>query len=182
MKRIIAFAGSNSRDSINHLLVSAIAEQIVAAETRVIKLTDFSIPMYSIDTENESGIPIDVQLLRNEIEKSQGIIISVNEHNGTVSAFFKNIMDWLSRADRNFLERKKLLVISTSPGARGAKSALEYTKTTLPRFGADVVESFGFPSFQENFDQSTRTITNPTLQLGINEVVAAFIQEVQGAD
>ncbi len=179
MKKILAFAGSNSRHSINHLLTTAITNQIESLETKVIKLSDYDIPMYSIDLENEAGIPVDVKLLQNEISKSQGVIISVNEHNGTVSAFFKNILDWLSRADRNFLEGKILLLASTSPGGRGAKTALEYVKMSLPRFGATVVESFSFPSFQENFDSENQIITNPTLQLGLDEVVASFVQEVQ---
>lgn len=178
MKKIIAFAGSNSKDSINHQLVTAIAGQIKNCETKVIRLTDYSIPMYTIDVENESGIPIDVQLLRNEIDKHHGVIISVNEHNGSVSTFCKNIFDWLSRADRNYLEGKKVLLTSTSPGARGAKMALEYTKLSLPRFGATIVESFSFPSFQENFDVAKGQISNPTLQLGLDEVVASFVQEV----
>ena len=181
MKRIIAFAGSNSKNSINHLLVSAITRQIENCETKVIRLSDYDIPMYGIDLENEAGIPIDVQLLKNEIAKSQGVIISVNEHNGSVSAFFKNILDWLSRADRNYLEGKKVLLASTSPGARGAKTALEYAKMSLPRFGADVVESFSFPSFQENFDSDKGIVTNANLQLGLDEVIASFVQEVQSA-
>lgn len=181
MKRILAFAGSNSKVSINQQLVAAIAAQVDGIETKVIHLTDFKIPMYTIDVENESGIPVDVQLLKNEIAKSDGLIISVNEHNGTVSAYFKNILDWLSRADRNYLEGKKLLLTSTSPGARGAKTALEYAKMSLPRFGGQIVESFSFPSFQENFDIAQGTISNPTLQLGIDEVVASFVQEVNTA-
>lgn len=179
MKKIIAFAGSNSKDSINHKLVTAIASQINTCEITVINLTDYNIPMYAIDTENASGIPIDVQLLKTEIAKCQGVIMSVNEHNGSVSAFFKNVLDWLSRADRNYLEGKKVLLTSTSPGARGAKTALEYAKMSLPRFGAAIVESFSFPSFQENFDSEKGCISNPTLQLGIDEVVASFVQEVQ---
>jgi len=182
MKKIIAFAGSNSSNSINHQLITAIAGQITSCETTVLKLTDYNIPMFNIDTENESGIPEDLLLLKTEIEKCQGIILSVNEHNGAVSAFFKNILDWLSRTDRNYLEGKKVLLTSTSPGARGAKSALEYAKASLPRFGAAIVESFSFPSFQENFDSEKGRISNDTLQLGINEVVASFLQEVQATD
>lgn len=181
MQKIIAFAGSNSKDSINHLLVTAIASQIKEQDVKIVRLTDYTIPIYNLDDEQASGIPVDVLLLKNEIEKCKGIIISVNEHNGSVSAFFKNILDWLSRADRNYLEGKKILLASTSPGARGAGMALDYTKSSLPRFGADVVESFSFPSFQENFDLEKGEISNPTLQLGISEVVASFIQEVQTA-
>lgn len=182
MKKIIAFAGSNSKESINHDLVSAIAGQITNHDVKVIRLSDYKIPMYSIDTENEKGIPVDVQLLKNEILKCQGLILSVNEHNGSVSAFLKNILDWLSRADRNYLEGRKVLLTSTSPGARGAKTALEYAKMSLPRFGAQIVESFSFPSFQENFDTKKMQISNPTLQLGIDEVVASFLQEVASGD
>lgn len=182
MKRIMAFAGSNSKESINHLLVTAIVGQIHDMETQIFKLSDYDIPMYGIDKEKDAGIPIDVQLLKTEIDKSHGLIISVNEHNGSISAFFKNILDWLSRADRNYLEGKKVLLASTSPGGRGAKLALEYVKTTLPRFGADVVESFSFPSFQENFDQEKITITNTTLQLGLDQVLASFLQEVRSVE
>jgi NAD(P)H-dependent FMN reductase len=178
MKKILAFAGSNSKDSINYQLVTAIAAQVEGIETKVVKLTAYDIPMYSIDLENEEGIPVDVQLLKNEISKCQGLIVSVNEHNGSVSAFFKNVLDWLSRADRNYLEGKKLLIASTSPGERGAKTALEYAKMSMPRFGGEVVESFSFPSFQENFDTAKGVISNPTLQLGMAQVVASFVQEV----
>ncbi|WP_299215623.1 NAD(P)H-dependent oxidoreductase, partial [uncultured Dokdonia sp.] len=113
-----------------------------------------------------------------KIEKNE-LILSVNEHNGTVSAFFKNILDWLSRVDRNFLSDTKILLMSTSPGARGAKMALEYTKEVLPRFGGTVVESFSFPSFQDNFDTESNTIKDATLAMGVDEVIASFLQEVK---
>lgn len=178
MKRVIAFAGSNSSQSINAKLVQYVLNGCSGVDKKLIHLTDFAIPIYNIDIEQASGIPIDVQLLKAEISRADGIIISVNEHNGTVSAFFKNIIDWLSRADRNFLEGKKVLLTSTSPGARGASSALAYVKGTLPRFGAIVVESFSFPSFQQHFNSETQEIIDPLLQIGIQEVIASFLNEM----
>jgi len=179
MKKIIAFAGSNSKTSINAQLIACVAAQITSASVSVIDLTDFEIPMYSIDMENGQGFPVDVTILKNKISESDGLILSVNEHNGTVSAFFKNILDWLSRVDRNFLSDTKILLMSTSPGARGAKMALEYTKEVLPRFGGTVVESFSFPSFQDNFDTESNTIKDATLAMGVDEVIASFLQEVK---
>ena len=117
-------------------------------------------------------------MLKTEISKHQGILISVNEHNGSVSAFFKNILDWLSRADRNYLEGKKILLISTSPGGRGAKSALEYAKSSLPRMGATIVNSFSVPSFQENFDLKKGLISNTELQVEIDNAIASFVKEI----
>lgn len=178
MKKVIAFAGSNSAHSINAQLVKYVLESCSGVDKKMLNLVDFDIPMYCIDIEQASGIPIDVQLLKTDISRADGVIISVNEHNGTVSAFFKNIIDWLSRADRNFLEGKKLLLISTSPGARGASGALDYVKGTLPRFGATVVENFSFPSFQQHFDVEDQQIVDPLLQMGIQEVVASFLNEL----
>ncbi len=180
MKKIIAFAGSNSKNSINADLIMHVATQITSASVSIIDLKDLDIPMYSIDAETEQGFPVDVTILKNKISESDGVILSVNEHNGSVSAFFKNILDWLSRVDRNFLSEKKILLMSTSPGARGGKTALEYTKEILPRMGGTVVESFSFPSFQDNFDTATHTITNPTIAMGVGEVMASFLQEVEG--
>tara|TARA_R110001632_G_scaffold104444_3_gene213339 strand:+ start:1081 stop:1623 length:543 start_codon:yes stop_codon:yes gene_type:complete len=178
MKKVIGFAGSNSSQSINAELVTHVLSKLVGVSKKQLLLTDYEIPMYDIDTEQASGIPIDIQLLKNEIAKADGLVISVNEHNGSWSAFFKNTFDWLSRADRNFLEGTKVLLMSTSPGARGASSSLDYAKQTLPRFGAEVVESFSFPSFQDNFDIEAGTISNTSLEMGVQEVIGSFLNEL----
>lgn len=143
-----------------------------------LSLLDYDIPLYNLDLEQERGIPIDIQIIKNKIASSSGIIIGVNEHNGMISAYFKNIIDWLSRADRSFLANKKMLLVSTSPGARGASSALAYMKSTAPRFGGVVAESFSFPSFQENFDVNNLSITNAAMELGISQVLASFLQQL----
>ena len=57
MKKVIAFAGSNSKDSINHELVTAVASNMEACEIAIIRLTNYDIPLYSEDLEKESGIP-----------------------------------------------------------------------------------------------------------------------------
>lgn len=179
MSHLLVISGSNSRQSINTAFLRYISSQIYATETKIFDLTTLEIPMYGIDLENERGIPIDIQILKNKIAEASGLVISVNEHNGTVSAFFKNIIDWLSRADRNFLAGKKILLLSTSPGARGASSALEYTKGTLPRFGGQVVEYFSFPSFYDHFDQEKLAIKDDLTSMGVSEVIASFLQQLE---
>ena len=178
MSDIIVLSGSNSAQSINTQFLHYITGQIDSIETVYVKLTDFFIPIYNLDIEQERGIPVDIQILKNKITASSGLIIAVNEHNGSISAFFKNIIDWLSRADRNFLADKKILLVSTSPGARGAATALQYAKQTFPRFGGQVVESFSLPSFQENFDVKNQEVIGSTLKMGINEVLASFLQQI----
>lgn len=177
MKKILAFAGSNSSTSINHQFITHIANRINGHDIKIVKLADYEIPMFSIDLQNSNGFPLDIQVIKNLISEHDALIISVNEHNGMVSSFFKNILDWLSRLDRAFLTDKKILLVSTSPGARGAASALEYTKGILPRFGGLVIESFGFPSFNDNFKDDT--IQNEVLDMGIEDVLTTFAHEIE---
>lgn len=147
--KIIAFAGSNSKKSINHQLVQFVAS--LQENIEVIKLSEFDVPMYSMDIEEVEGIPNGVKSLASKLEEADAYVISVSEHNGNVSAFFKNNIDWLSRNDRNFLENKKILLLSTSPGGGGAKSALKITEGTLPYFKGEVVQSVSLGSFYDNF-------------------------------
>ena len=178
MKNILAFAGSNSSTSINQKLVDYVSAQIHEHQVKVLKLTNYIMPMYSED-EEKNGFPGMGLGLKVEIADADALIIAVNEHNGSWSAFFKNTIDWLSRIDRNFLEGKKILLMSTSPGKRGGLSALEYAKNLLPRFGGEIVESFSFPSFYENFSIEENKIVNETLYLGLNEVLSTFEQIIK---
>lgn len=145
----LAFAGSNSSKSINHQLVSYVASFI--PESKLIRLTDFNIPLYSIDIEEEQGIPEGVHELLSMITAADRIVLSVNEHNGNVSAFWKSTLDWMSRVNRKFLEGKQVLLLSTAPGGRGGVSARTLMEASLPHFGAELVGSFGLPRFHDNF-------------------------------
>ncbi len=178
MKKILAFAGSNSSTSINHKLVQFVASEIVEHQVRSIKLTDYELPMYSEDEEKEHGFPGMLMALNQQIADVDALIISVNEHNGSISTFFKNTLDWLSRLNRNFLEGKKILLMSTSPGKRGAAGALSYVSSSLPRFGAEIVESFSFPSFYDNFSEASNQVTDETLSLGLQEVLSTFAHKI----
>ena len=179
MAKILAFAGSNSANSINHHLVKYVAKDLVEHHVRVIKLTDYSIPMYSEDLEKSDGFPGMALALRQDIADVDALVISIGEHNGGWSAFFKNTMDWLSRIDRNFLAGKKILLMSTSPGQRGGVGSLEQAKNLLPRFGAEILESFTFPSFHHNFSIETQEITDETLLLGLKEVLSTFAHQIK---
>lgn len=178
MTKILAFSGSNSPTSINHQLILNVTQRISEHPVEVIKLRELEIPYYSIVREKE-GIPQDVKFLYEKIQDHPALIISVNEYNANVSGFFKNIIDWLSRVDRKFLQEKKLLLMSTSPGKRGGASALEYCKGQFSRHGAIIAESFSLPQFYENFDSQKGTISNEIFELGIEEVVTSFSQQIK---
>lgn len=179
MIKILALAGSNSKNSINQQLIDYVLGYFPNQEVKKIALTDYELPIYGIDHENEKGYPVNAKILSNIIDEHDALIISVNQHNGTVSTVFKNAIDWLSRVNRHFLVGKKVLLMSTSTGPNGGAAALEYTKKIIPSFGAEIVDSFSFPSFKENFDSENQTIPDEILKLGLAEVVTNFEHQLQ---
>jgi len=177
MASIIAFAGSNSSTSINYKLVKYTASLVEGQEIQLLNMMNFPFPMYSEDIEKTDGFSNSLMEFANDISESDGLIIAVNEHNSNVSAYFKNLLDWFSRFNRNFLEGKKILLMATSPGKRGGVGALDITKDLLPRFGAAEVITFSLPSFYDTFDEE-KGIKEATLAKAHQEAISQFLAKI----
>jgi chromate reductase, NAD(P)H dehydrogenase (quinone) len=153
MKKILAFAGSNSSTSINLKLIKATAQLIDFVQVDVIDLREYNVPIFGVDLEAEQGTPAKMRELSLLIGNYDGFLIATPEHNNMPPAFFLNIIDWLSRIDRSIFGEKPVFVMSTSPGARAGVSALAILESTLPRFGGKVVAVYSLPSFNANFGE-----------------------------
>lgn len=156
---MLVFVGSNSSKSINEQLTKAVLKELNVTHT-FIDLKTLDIPLFSEDLEREIKSPKGIVSLKDQIEAFEHILITTNEHNGNLSAFFKNIVDWLSRADKSFLQGKKVFILSTSNGKRGGLGANESLQKMIESFGCEVYESYAFSSFSENFNKETQQITN----------------------
>ena len=167
-KMVIAFAASNSSRSINKKLVTYAGALLADAEVEILDLNDYELPLFSVDREDEMGQPELAQAFLQKLTDSDGIIISFAENNGTYSAAYKNLYDWVSRIQPKVYQDKPMVLLSTSPGGRGGKSVLEFALSQIPRFGGQVKASVSVPSFGENFDLETGVI--------INDEIAAQIQ------
>ncbi|HEV8505041.1 MAG TPA: NAD(P)H-dependent oxidoreductase [Chitinophagaceae bacterium] len=139
MKNILLFAASNNPESINGNLINYTAGLFKKLKTNILRLHDYPLPVYSPETEAEQGIPKNVMLFKDQILRHDAFVISVAEHNRSVTAAFKNTLDWLSRTGKdynNLLSGKPILLISTSPSPGGARTALANAETILRAFGA----------------------------------------------
>ncbi|MBL4708233.1 MAG: NAD(P)H-dependent oxidoreductase [Flavobacteriales bacterium] len=154
MKNIIALGGSNSKKSINKTFASYVANQIVDVQVTIVDLNDFDLPLYGIDTETNNGIPEDVKRLNSLLELSDGLVISLAEHNGSYSTAFKNAFDWLSRIDKKLWKNKPMLLMATTPGARGGIGVLSSAKMAFPHLGGNIIADFSLPSFYDNFSEN----------------------------
>ncbi|MEC3964498.1 NAD(P)H-dependent oxidoreductase [Flagellimonas halotolerans] len=153
MAAILAFAGSNSSTSINFKLVKLTTALVQNHDIQTLDMAEHPFPVFSEDLEKEEGYSASLKELKEQINSASGLILSVNEHNGNPSAYFKNVLDWLSRMDRKFLEGTKVLLMSTSGGKRGGKGSLTVVENMLPRFGAEIVAIFSLPSFYDKFSE-----------------------------
>ena len=172
MKKIVAFAGSNSKKSINKELAIFTARLVENVEVQVLDLNDYQMPIYGIDVENESGIPQKAQEFLKILHRADGIVLSLAEHNGNFASVFKNIYDWSSRIEKEVWNHTPMLLMATSPGARGGASVLSLAKNGFPYLGGNIVADFSLPSFYDNFKDGE--VVNQELSTVLKEQVSVF--------
>ena len=151
MKKVVTIAGSNSQKSINKLLIEYAASLLKEVEIITIDLNDYILPIYGEDFEAENGIPTAVKRLDEIIDSADGFVISLAEHNGSYTAVFKNILDWLSRINMQIWRERPMLLFATSPGGRGGATVLQSASAYFPFLGGKIIETFSLPSFYDNF-------------------------------
>ena len=172
MKKIIAFGASSSKNSINKQLAIYAASLFENASVEVLDLNDYDMPIFSVDREKEDGIHPLAQRFYDRIGAADCIVISFAEHNGSYSAAFKNIFDWASRINAKTFQQKPMLLLATSPGARGGSSVLDIANKRFPFQGGDVKGSFSLPSFHENFKEEK--IINEELNADLIELIQSI--------
>lgn len=168
--RIIAFGASYSKYSINRQFAAYTSQHFVPAEIEVLDLNDYPLPLFTVDVEAEKGHPDIIDRFLAKIAEADLLIISMSEHNGSYTVAFKNLLDWSSRKKMKLFQGKKVLLISTSPGPRGASGSITAAKNRFPVHGADIIAEFSLPSFEQNFNTQSG-IVNPELKAKFLEVI-----------
>lgn len=172
--KVLAFAASNSKKSINKNLVTYAAGLLNNAQTEVLDLNDYELPLYSEDKEAELGHPAIAQEFLNKIGHSDAIIISFAEHNGSYTAAYKNLFDWSSRINQKVFQNKPLVFLATSPGPGGAASVLAAATNSAPFFSGEVKASLSIPNFYDNFDLESAEIKNADIHAKLDEALQSL--------
>ena len=168
--KILAFAGSPSKNSINKKLATYVAHLFKNAEIEVLDLNDYEMPLFSVDIEKTIGHHPLAQALLNKIALSDFIVLSLAENNSNYSAAFKNVFDWCSRINVKVFQQKPMLLMAASDGKRGGANVLEIAQKAFPRYGADIKATFSFPTFYDNFDIKNGSISTPELDAAIKKL------------
>ncbi len=147
---ITLFAASNSQHSINKALIEIIASTYPSLDYNIIDLDNYPLPIFAIDHLQENGVPENAAQFKSILSASDGLIIAIPEHNGSIPAFFKNILDWVSKADQQYkvLLNKPVVLLSASPGGGGA-SSVAHAEAILKRLGAMIIDKIVVNNFYQ---------------------------------
>ena len=158
--RVLAFAGSARRDSLNKRLVAYAAgfARDAGADVTLLDLDDHEMPVYHGDLEAAHGLPPAAQRLREAFLAHDALLIASPENNASVPAALKNAIDWVSRphAGQNGLvpyQGKVAELLAASTGALGGMRGLPHLRAILQALGVLVLtEQFALGRAHEAFD------------------------------
>ncbi len=146
--RIIAFAGSLRRDSLNKKLVRVAARgaEAAGAEVTHLDLSDYLMPIYDQDIEDRDGLPDAAKTLKDMFRAHDGLLISSPEYNSGYSAALKNMIDWISRPEENHpplscFTGKVAGLMAASPGGLGGLRGLVQVRMLLENIRVTCIPS-----------------------------------------
>ncbi|MGZ5032883.1 MAG: NADPH-dependent FMN reductase [Usitatibacter sp.] len=150
MARILVFAGSARRDSLNKKLarVAAEAAREAGGEVTFVDLDDYSMPVYHGDLETIEGMPGNARKLREIFIAHDGLLIASPENNQSMTSLLKNTIDWLSRSIGDGkgansglapFRNKVAGLLAASPGAYGGVRHLPHLRQSLSGLGVTVL-------------------------------------------
>lgn len=179
MKKILVFAGSARKASVNKKLAAVAAEtaRAAGAEVTLIDLADYPAPVYDGDIEAGEGIPKTIRDLKTLIAAHDGMVIVTPEYNGCVPPLLVNSLDWASRPEGDEVScavfaGKKVAIAAASPGGLGGVRVIPRLRDFLAELGAVTVPGFvTLPGAFSAFDDEGKLT---------NEVTATLLEALIG--
>jgi NAD(P)H-dependent FMN reductase len=139
--RILAFAASARRESLNRKFLTAAVAAVTqaGAEVTLLQPDEIVMPLYNGDLEGAEGMPENAVKLVGLLANHSGLLVASPEYNSMITPMFKNTLDWCSRADGDPFDGKVAAVISASPGILGGVRSLQLAQQLLLKLGCHVV-------------------------------------------
>ena len=138
--------GSYTRMALNIALMGA---KDAGAKINLIDLRNYELPLMDA-REDEETFPADVFKLRDEVQKSDGIILGTPEYHGGYSGVLKNALDLMGFDE---FQGKMIGLLGVSGGSMGATNALNGLHTIGRTLRAWVVPfQASIPAASNEFD------------------------------
>ncbi len=171
--RLLAISGSLRRGSYNGALLDAVGTECPSNIELVAWRGLGDIPPFNEDLDT---VPRPVAELRNEIVRSDAVLIATPEYNGSIPGSLKNALDWASRPfPDNCLRGKPVAVIGASTGLFGAVWAQAELRKVLKAIGASILEAeLPVPAAHDAFTPDGR-LREPRLAVALSGIVGELV-------
>lgn len=133
--KIVGIVGSLREDSYNNKFLKYVLENFGVDISSEILLIN-KIPLFN--EELEDNVPVEVIEFKSKIKEADAVIISSPEYNYSIPGVLKNALDWASR-DENPFNNKKVGIISASLGMLGGARMQYHLRQVLLCMNADVM-------------------------------------------
>ena len=152
--KLVGIAGSIADQSYNRTLLKFIAKHFEGLiDIDVLNIND--VPMFNQDNDQTNSDVI--QNLCKKIEAADGVIIATPEHNHTVPAALKNVIEWLSYEVHPF-DGKPVMIVGASYHTQGSSRAQLHLRQILEAPGVNAIvlpgNEFLLGNVKEAFDDN----------------------------
>ena len=131
--KFVGLVGSNYDQSYNRKLLEFIRRQFkIKFELEVLEIDE--VPMFNQDEKWDESFQL--RLLYNKITRADGVIIATPEHNHTISASLKSVLEWLSFEVHPF-ENKPVMIVGASYYDQGTSRAQVHLRKILDAPGVN---------------------------------------------
>jgi chromate reductase, NAD(P)H dehydrogenase (quinone) len=173
LPKVAVINGSLRKDSINKKLALAIAK--LAAGKLDLTLIDIAdLPLYNQDLE--ASFPAAATRVKSEIEAADAVLFVTPEHNRSISAALKNVIDWVARPyGKSSWLNKPGAVVGASVGPIGTAVAQAHLRAVALSQG---IALLGRPEvyflYKEGVFDAEHNVTDPQARQVLQGFVDAF--------
>jgi len=176
--KLVGIVGSNADVSYNRILLQYIKKQFSNKfELELIEIKD--VPLFN-QSDDQTNSPV-IQAINRKILQSDGVIIATPEHNHTIPASLKSLLEWLSFKIHP-LENKPVMVIGASYYDQGSSRAQLHLRQVLDAPGVNALampgNEFLLGKVREAFDDNGNLIDPKTVEF-LGSVLDKFIRFIE---
>ena len=133
--KLVGIVGSNAEVSYNRILLKYIKKQFSHLfDLEILEIKD--IPLFNQSDDQTNSAP--VQKLTQKILQADGVIIATPEHNHTIPASLKSVLEWLSFKIHP-LENKPVMIVGASYYDQGSSRAQLHLRQILDAPGVNAI-------------------------------------------
>ena len=173
--KLIGIVGSNADSSYNRLLLQYIGKEFYKMfDLEILEIKD--IPMFNQSKDQTNSVLI--QNMNRKILQADGVIIATPEHNHTIPAGLKSVLEWLSFKIHP-LENKPVMIVGCSYYDQGTSRAQLHLRQILDAPGVNAIvmpgNEFLLGKAKEAFDENCNLIAEGTRQF-LESTLQKFVE------